>query len=151
MGYGTTVMLIVIFVNIFVFLGAFSIGNTSVLPPLINTLVSIAQGDLLSLIPSIGSYVGANGLVLGLLIAGMVALSWATGSYSPGSFGGGGVGVSHLPMLVGVFIFLSFTLIPDFNALGFPSMASGIPVAELSYGIFGILLAVGLNGMIRGE
>jgi len=42
MGYGSTILIIFVFVNILVFLGAYALNNLSITPPLVATLGSIA-------------------------------------------------------------------------------------------------------------
>ena len=149
MGYGSTIIMILLFVNIVIFLGSQSLGRSDINTPIISILISVAQGNTLQLIPTLSAYIGSAGTVLGLIILGMVALSVATGSNYLTS--GGGYGVTQAPMLIGLFIFLSLALIPNFNVMGFPSLAEGIPLAEIVYAIFGLMVAIGTYGVIRGE
>jgi len=144
MGYGTTIMSIVLFVNLVIFIGALATDNSSITSPVISTLVSVYNGDLVSIIPNIASYIGSAGTIIGLIIISIVALSYATGSTA--LTGGGGYGATQTPMLIGIFIFTSLTLIPNFSVMGFPDHLDTV-----LYAIFGLMLAIGLYGIIRGE
>lgn len=146
MGYGTTIMIIILFVNLIVYLGALAMDNSDIASPVISLLIDVAEGDIISLIPTTADLISSQTVILGLIIAGIIGMSSLTGTYSLTGIGGSGVGASQLPMLIGVFIFTSFFLLPDFQAMNFPS-----PLGDVIYAIFGLLLAVGLNGVIRGE
>jgi len=120
--------------------------NSDIASPVISLLIDVAEGDIISLIPTTADLISSQTVILGLIIAGIIGMSSLTGTYSLTGIGGSGVGASQLPMLIGVFIFTSFFLLPDFQAMNFPS-----PLGDVIYAIFGLLLAVGLNGVIRGE
>jgi hypothetical protein len=145
MGYGITIMIVILCVNLIVFTGSLATHNSDINSPIIETLIDVYNdGNVLSLIPNISEFVGNTGVVLGLLITGMVALSIATGTNYITS--GGGYGASMLPMLVGVFIFTTLATTPTFSAMGFPENLSTI-----LYAIFGMIQAVGVYGVIRGN
>lgn len=144
MGYGSTIIMIMLFVNVLIFIGALATDNSEINTPVIATMVAIAEGDTLSLIPALASFIGSSGTVIGLIILGLIALSVATGTNYITT--GGGYGVVHAPMLIGLFIFMSLTLIPNFDVMGFP-----YPLNTILYAVFGLMSAVGVYGVIRGE
>lgn len=144
MGYGSTIIIIMLFVNIVLWLGSLATDNSEINTPIISTLTAVATGDTLSLIPSLTTYIGSSGTVIGLIILGIIGLSVATGSNYLTS--GGGQGVVHAPMLIGLFIFLTLGLVPNFSVMGFP-----YPLDTVLYSIFGLMVAIGVYGVVRGE
>ncbi len=149
MGYGTTVMIIIVMVNVMVYLGALAIDNSLINSSAVQLLIDSKQGGgqvLANLLPTTFDFVSDNLLPLGILVALMFTLSTATGSVGVGSTGGSGVGVQLLPMMIGAFLFISFALSPSFDAMGFPA-----PLDDVIFLIFGILQVIGIYGVIRGE
>ena len=153
MGYGSTIIIIMLFVNIFIYVGALALEETTgeeyslTNAPLINILVAVSSGDagiMAELIPSAVAWVEGSGVIMGLIIIGIVAMAYVTGG-TP-ILGGGGAGASQVPMLIGVFIFTTLALVPDFGAMGFPT-----PIDTFMYAVFGLMVAVGVYGVIRGE
>lgn len=149
MGYGTTIMIIILFVNLLVYLGtlATQTDDSNINSGIISTVSDLASGNVTSaiqgLIPTISNYSGTI-TVIGLILGVIIALASLTGSIP--LLSGGGYGVTQLPLIVGLFVFLSFATIPNFSAMGFPA-----PVDTVFYVVFGIMLAVGFYGVIRGE
>lgn len=148
MGYGITILSIILFVDLLVYFGASATGNSLINPPVIAVLQGVATGDLAQLIPSVLDFntLTTRFMVIALIVVAVIALNLATGSYSITGVGGQGLGVTQLPMIIGVFIFLQFATMPNFAVMGFPT-----EVATALYVLFGAFEVIGIYGIIRGD
>jgi len=152
MSIALNVMMIMLCINLFLYLGykADLIGNC--MSTAFTTLAAIAGDqsitwtDIVS--STLNSFITSLPLV-GVLILVMVVLSKVTGSFTIGlttGVGGGGYGAAHALTIVAIVIFTNFVAMPDISAMGFPT-----EVAYITRIIIGSMILASIFGLMKGE
>ena len=152
MSIALNIMLIMICINLFLYLGyrAGLVGN--VMSTAFSTLAVIAGDQTISwttvVSSSLSSLLTSLPIIGGLILI-MAVLSKLTGSVSIGltsGFGGAGFGANHALTVVAIVIFMNFVMMPDITGMGFPT-----EVAYIIRVIIGMMIVAAVFGLMRGE
>jgi hypothetical protein len=143
------ILLLMISINLFLYLGyrAELIGN--VMSTGFMTLASIAGDQSISwtTIVASGIYSFLSSIpIVGVLILIMGALSLVTGQAGLTGVGGGGYGAMHALTIVAITIFVNFVCMPDITGLGLPT-----EITFLTRTLIGMMIMVAIFGLMRGE
>ena len=146
------IMIMMICINLFLYLGYKAGLNGNCMSPAFSTLAAIAGDQTISWTTIVSSSLSSlltSLPIIGVLILIMAALSKLTGTFSIGlttGFGGAGFGANHALTVVAIVIFMNFIMMPDVTAMGFPT-----DVAYMIRILIGTFIVAAVFGLMRGE